>query len=296
MSKRIEFYKNRSTGERFSVAVDFLKQNWKILYKNILSGGLPLAIILSYFLVQQTNAQTISDLPNFFMHYSLFILVSFMNFIYLFSMTGTVLFHYDRNRLTETTGWNDLKDTFFKFTGKTLLITIIVYIPIIVIVGIIAAIFGFSVSAIMTDNAKVGFLLLFILLIILLLAGTIAFAPSLTMLYFPAYFSGKTNVESIKSAFSLGFKNWGSLFVAIILVGIVFYVIYIVFSIPFLIESIFLPGKVNIVSYILATLSSIGTLLMYPIMIVVFAFQYFSIVEKEEGVSLQSQLDDFENL
>ena len=54
--------------------------------------------------------------------------------------------------------------------------------------------------------------------------------------------------------------------------------------------------EVNIISYILATLSAIGTLLAYPIMIVLFAFQYFSIVEKEEGVSLQSKMDEFENL
>ena len=57
MSERIEFYKNRSIGERFSVAIDFLKQNWKALYKNILIGGLPLAIIMGYFWGQQINAQ-----------------------------------------------------------------------------------------------------------------------------------------------------------------------------------------------------------------------------------------------
>ena len=295
MSDKIEFYKSRSIGERVSVAIDFLKQNWKALYKNILIGGIPLAIIMGYFMAQQTNMQKISDLSNFFLFYSLLLIVSFVSFIYVYSMSGSVLLHYEQNQLTETTGWNDLKDNFFKLVEKTTLISLIIYIPIIVATAIVAAIFVMSAAA-SSSNGMAGSILLLILFIIVLLGGFIAVAPSFIMVYFPAYFSGKTNMESIKIAFSLGFKNWGSLFVAIILTGIVIFVASMVFSLPFQITSLFTLGKVNIISYILATFSAIGTILMSPIMFVIFAFQYFSIVEKEEGVSLQSQMKDFENL
>ena len=295
MSDKIEFYKSRSISERVSVAVDFLKQNWKVLYKNILIGGIPLAIILGYFMVKQTNIEPISDLFIFFLYYSLLIIVSFVNFVYVYSMTGSVLLHYEQNQLTETTGWNDSKDNFFKLAGKTTLISLIIYIPIIVIAAIVFGIFGISVAA-SSSSGMVGSILLLIFFIIVLLGGFIAVAPSITMLYFPAYFSGKTNMESIKIAFSLGFKNWGSLFVAIILTGIVFSVIYMIFTAPFQILTLFSLGEINIISFILATLSALGTFLVYPVMTTIFAFQYFSIVEKEEGVSLQSQVSEFENL
>ena len=94
----------------------------------------------------------------------------------------------------------------------------------------------------------------------------------------------------------MGFRNWGSLFVAIILTGIIFMVAYMVFNLPLQVITLFSQGNITLVSYIFATLSAIGTMIFTPITVVIFAFQYFSIVEKEEGISLQSQLNEFENL
>ena len=297
MSERIEFYKNRSIGERFSVAIDFLKQNWKILYKNILIGGIPLAIIMGYALTQTSNTQLIaSNLTNFAIHYALLLLTSFVSSIFMYSMTGAVLSHYDKNQLTEATGWSDLKDTLFKFSGKTTLISLAIYVPILLVVAIFGA-FAFvagDFSGAMGN--KIATLLVVAVFILLLLGAIIALAPSFMMLYFPAYFSGKGNIESIKVSFKLGFANWGSLFVAILLAGIILTVVSMVFTTPFQLVTVFTMGRATIFSFILAVFSSIGTILVYPIMIIIFAFQYFSIVEKEEGVSLQSKVDEFENL
>jgi hypothetical protein len=298
MSERIEFYKNRSIGERFSVAIDFLKQNWKVLYKNILIAGLPLALIMAFLLKGQISANLsmrTGESPftsGFFFFYLLFYLVSFINMIYMYSMTGAVLHQYNRNQLTESTGWSDLSGTFFRFAGKTVLISLIVYIPVVIIVAIIAALFGMFAGI---GGGNAGLIVLMILLIILLIGGFIAFAPSLTMLYFPAYFSQKSILESIKTSFALGFKNWGSLFVAIILVGMVFTIIYVLFVIPFALVSALMHGT-SIITLTFAALLAIAILLIYPIMFIIFAFQYFSVVEKEEGVSLQSQINEFENL
>ena len=298
MSERIEFYKNRSIGERLSVAIDFLKQNWKVLYKNILIGGFPLAIIMGYAMSQQIEMQTINDLSKMLIFYPVLLLAGLVNVVYMYSMTGAILHQYERNQLTESTGWNDLKNTFFQFAGKTFLITLIIYIALILIVAIFFMIFGVSMYKSVFSDASSGFLMGFFF-IILLLGVTIALAPSFIMLYFPAYFSGKRIWESIKVSFSLGFKHWGSLFVAILLAIILIIIVYMVFSLPFQIASMFFMLKgsgANIFLYIFATLSAIGTLLSYPVMIVLFAFQYFSIVEQEEGVSLKSKMDEFENL
>jgi len=295
MSERIEFYKNRSIGDRFSVAVDFLKQNWKTLYKNILIGGLPLAIIMGYFIAQMSGVRPVnfSDLPRFLLFYALLIFVSIVTNIYLYSMTGAVLFHYDRNQLNETTGWNDLKNTFSRFAGKSALITLLVAVCFIVIIVIFAVILDFTNS--FSLNGR-GFFMLLFLFIFLFLGIILALAPSLSIIYFPACFSGKTSIESIITAFKLGFKNWGGLFVALLLAGITIIIISIVFSLPYEVVLLFSRGQLSIISYIFAVFSAISTLLVSPIVTVIFAFQYFSIVEREEGVSLQSQMNEFENL
>jgi uncharacterized membrane protein (DUF485 family) len=168
MTNRIEFYKNRNIGERFSVSIDFLKQNWKVLYKNILLIGLPLAIIMGYFLARQTDAQALDDLPNLFLYYGFFMLVSTVNMIYMYSMTGAVLHHYESGQLTGSTGWNNLKDTFFKFAGKTTLIILVVYIPILIIIAISAAIFGSSVTGFSLDAPQTISILLFVLFMLLM--------------------------------------------------------------------------------------------------------------------------------
>ena len=292
MLERIEFYKNRDIGERFSAAIDFLKQNWKVLYKNILLGGLPLAIISGILMTWQTHyMSTTYDIVNTSLLYIPSSIVSFITMVYIYSMTGAVLLHYDRNQLTESTGWSDLKGTFSRFAGKTTLISLIVYMPVI----IIAAIFAVFFIAFLESASDGGMALSLFLFIIFFLGVFIAFAPSLVMLYFPSYFSEKTIGESIRTSFTLGVKNWGSLFVAIILTGIIFTIVYMVFSVPYAVVSMFSP-RVNTITYILATLSTMGILLTYPIMFLIFAFQYFSIVEREEGVSLQSQMSEFENL
>jgi len=299
MSERIEFYKNRGIGERFSVAVDFLTQNWKTLYKNILIGGLPFAIIMGYLIAQVSGVRPVGlnnfDLPRFLLFYAFLLVISFITNIYLCSMTGAVLFHYDRNQLNETTGWNDLKDTFFRFAGKITLISLLIAISVGIIIVVFAAILG-SMASFSLSGMHAGFFILLFLFILIFFGIILALAPSLSIMYFPACFSGKTAVESIKIAFNLGFKNWGSLFVAILLAGVVLATISFVFSLPYEVATLFSRGQLSIFSYILSTLSAIGTLLISPITAVIFAFQYFSIVEREEGVSLQTQIDEFENL
>ena len=296
MTERIEFYKNRSIGERLSAAIDFLKQNWKVLYKNILTGGLPLAAILGFCLASQLGAVSAFGTFGVFLFMFLSFFLSYLSMIYMYSMTGAVLLHYERNQLTKTTGWSDLNDSFFRLAGKTFLISLIVFIPAIAIIAIIVAVFALFAATFGGGAASFGIVIAIVLFFLLLLGVIFTFTPSLVMLYFPAYFSGKAILQSIKISFSLGFKNWGSLFVSVLLTGIILTVVSIIFSTPFQVITMFSPGNITVISYILATLSAIGSMIATPIMVVIFAFQYFSIVEKEEGVSLQSQIEQFENL
>ena len=295
MSEHIEFYKNRSIGERFSVAIYFLKQNWKVLYKNILLGGLPLAIILAIIMSLQPTARlnTVPELSNSLFYLPFQFFFTFANIVYLYSMTSALLLHYNKNKFSETTGWDDLKDTFFNLSGKTILISLVVLIPITIIVVIIGAFIAVFFS---TGIVSAGAAVFPVILIILLFAVLLIIAPIYCLLYFPAYFSEKGIIESIIISFKLGFKNWASLFVAVILTSVLYFVIHSIFSAPFEFIKLFLSGNNSILKFVFANLSTVGTLLLYPVMIIVYAFQYFSIVEKEEGISLRAQIEDFENM
>jgi hypothetical protein len=307
MSDRIEFYKNRSIGDRFSIAIDFLKQNWKVLYKNICYGGLPLALLMGYLLARQQSFVSLgqsldvsSSVANIFLNMAFLYIVIFINLIYVYSMTGAVLLHYDRNQLTESSNWNDLQTTFFRFAGKTFLTMLIVFIPIGVIFTVIGAIFGFSAFAFSSSGMSALPAIGIVLFVLILFGALVALLPSFSILYFPAYFSEKNVWEGVKTSFSLGFKNWGSLFVALILTSIIYIIVSVIFSGPLQLVSlfsVFAGMNISFVVYLLlGILSAIGILLTYPLMVLIYAFQYFSIVEREEGVSLKSQVSDFENL
>lgn len=282
MLNRIEFYKNRSIGERFSVSIDFLKQNWKALYKNILIGGLPLAIILGYITPHYSGALQYITSSVFFLSSTSFFLFSFLFNVYMYAMTGAFLRRYEQGEVTEQSGWNDF-GLFFRLAGKAFFISLLVFLPVVLYV-LFAGFFIFSLIP------------LAVLLLFLLLGFLIAFLPALTLIYFPAFFSGKSNWDSIKIAFNLGFKNWGSLFVSLILAGIVFFVINMIFSLPYQILVFLSPDYASPLMYVFSIVSQIASLLTTPVLILIFAFQYFSITEKEEGISLQAQVSEFENL
>jgi hypothetical protein len=290
--KKIEFYKNRSIGERFSAAIDFLKQNWKVLYKNIVIFALPLMLVSAYFM--QYYMRFVQGLPlgnfSYVLETIAFVLASMLLSVVLYSITGTIIIKYENEELTEESGWNDLGSTFLSLAGKTvkiIFITIVCIILIVLIPLIVGGLTSFSSSLA---------IIITILFVLLILGGTIALMPSLTLLLFPAYFSEASTFGSITEAFKLGFKNWGSLFVAILLAGIVLVIISTIFSLPYQILAFISPGQVGLLSFIFATIAQLGTLLITPAMIVIFAFQYFSITEKEKGISLQSKVADFENL
>ena len=296
--EKIEFYKNRSLSERFSASIDFLKQNWKVLYKNVLIGAIPLAIFIGYFAQYYETAWLtriysggggIPNLPFIFLYFVLMIILM----IYLNAMPGAILKKYGEGKLTPSTGWGDLSGTMFSLSGKSFAVGFIIWIIIMITIAIIAAIVGMLFSGIVSGGAMI---IIIPIIMVIALGFIFIFAPSLTLAPYPAYFSEARIWESIKIAFGMGFRNWGSIIVTLILAGITIYVITIIFAIPSIVTAMFSPGKISLLTFIFSFLIFLGEILTYPIMFIFIAFQYFSIMEKEQGVSLQSKVSEFENL
>jgi hypothetical protein len=134
-----------------------------------------------------------------------------------------------------------------------------------------------------------------ILVAVLLGAAIVAVLPPLYLVRFPAFFQEASTMDSIRKGFRLGFKSWGTTFLTILIVGLVSGVISAILGLPYIIWLI-IGGQSEIVSYVLSCLLSLGTAFVAPLTFVFLAFQYFSVAEQTEGISLQSKIEEFDNL
>lgn len=287
--ERIIFYKQRTLGERLSAATDFIKQNWKIIGKNLLILVLPLALI--YGLIMQKYMQSLFSYttPD---TTSILTMFAYGIFSWIFTSVvsgaiGAMLIRYDaEGKLDSSANLSSLFPTIMPLAGKTILISFIFSFTIMIVM---AALFYLAISFGVVGAVIMG-------ISMLLLFGVVIFIlPMLTIVFFPAYFKGVNAIQSIREAFQLGLKNWGNLFVTALLVMVIVSIVSSIFSIPYSMVILFW-GDVTILSFIFSFVVSLFSFMMAPFGLIYFAFQYFSIAEREEGTSLQNQLDDFDNL
>jgi hypothetical protein len=292
--EKIEFYKNRTIGERFAAAGDFIRQNWKVLLKNIVYIGVPLVLIQGYLVQSQVhNALTNIGNPNPFASYSSIPNV-FANLIqgiislFLISMTGSILREYTKGSLTEDTGWSDLKDNMLSFAGKIFLQGLILVPGIIVLVVVVALLASFT-------GIGIGNFILFGVVMLVFVGFLFVILPPLSLINFPVFFEDASAWEGIKKGFRLGFKYWGSIVLTLLLGGLLFIIVYYIFLMPYIVYTMLHLGE-GLLGYVLAMFSSLIMMVMYPVFIIFMGLQYTSIVEREEGVSLQDKVAEFDNL
>ncbi|GHT40566.1 hypothetical protein FACS189437_06330 [Bacteroidia bacterium] len=301
--EKIEFYKNRTIGERFSAAGDFIRQNWKVLLKNIVYIGVPIALIFGYFL--QNYMQGIFSMINLagvtgsydtlsgiLIPVLGIMLSSILLYLFLFSITGAILNKYVKGSLTEDAGWADLKNTVFSFAGKLFVQGFILFL-IIVAIGIVFAII-ISIGAALDSSIFTG--IVTFLLIILLYGAIFAFYPFFALLPYPIFFENASAWQAIKKSFKLGFRYWGSTFLTMFLGGLLTGIVSYILMMPYIIYTILNIGTTGFLGYVLAMLTSLVFVVVYPVFVVFVGLQYTSIVEREEGVSLQDKVAEFDNL
>jgi hypothetical protein len=286
---RIEFYQNRSFGERLSAAAEFLRQNWKVFIKNILVPAIPLVLLAAFTLPGYFNMVTLLGTGDVSAAIGagslglLFFLAAMCLSLYLYAMSGAIMKVYEEGNLTDKTSWSDLSGKMFSNAGKIFLIGLATFLLLLVIVAGLAFLIGSLASNVM--------LLSLILMVLILVV-----IPPMVMVIFPAIFRGASTWASIKKGVNLGLKNWGSTFGIVIIAGIMAAILSYIFGAPLQIWIMFNPAMAGGTIYVLGLLSMLGTVFATPFMFVFLAFQYFSITEKEEGVSLQNKIDEFDNL
>lgn len=294
---KIEFYKNRSLGERFSASAAFIRQNWKVMYKIILIPSIPLALLQGYF--QQDYSQFWANLPKLFdgdtswlseisnNNSGISSLIALLFALVLSSISSAIMSRYEEGSLSMETSLQDLSSKIVSnmkklfFIGLTLSVMgIVAVIPIGLIIGILFAAHLPVLAAIV---------------VFLLIVAICAIIPFLYLARFPALFRGEPTMGSIRKGFRLGFKNWGSTYAMIIILGIATSVISLILGVPYTIYLLF-GQPTGVVAYILGSISWLGAAFITPLTFVFFAFQYFAIAENEESISLQAKVEEFDNL
>ncbi len=296
---KINYYKQRSFGERISVAADFMKQNWKVIYKYLFISTIPFILIISYFFLQYLDLVTLYTAdPLGFIHSdsfveliigtSLFGIFYALMMIFMSGYLGSALVSYEKNELNRYTEWHELSQRTFSYTGKTFLI----YFLLGILFTIASTAIGMLVS--MMSFLFVGGLGV-ALLIFFLFVALLAILPPLSLAIYPAYFEGAKTWASIGKGFSLGFKNWGTTSGMLFIIGCATFIVQFILGIPTQVLTFF-PDNSFWLRYLFAMISVAGSVVAFPFSIIFMAFQYFSIREKEDGVSLQNKVDEFDNL
>ncbi len=271
---KIEFYQVRSLEERLSATANFLQQNGGVLYKNIIIPVIPLVLLFAYSYLEYVKIAPMLAAGDTSVLASpgiiLFVPVALILSLFLYSMTGAVMSLYEKDKLSKEIKWSDLSGKMFSNAGKTFLIGIAMFLIIITISAFLGLILG-NIGI----SGFVGFLLIILF---------ITLSLPITLIIYPAYFEGAPTFASIKKGYLLGLKNWGTTFVVLLVVIVAEILIGALLFLPFQLYTMFNPDGNAVLMYALAILFSFTNVLTTPFVLVFFAFQYFSIAEKEAAI------------
>jgi hypothetical protein len=270
MSEWINLREERDFGTKFNATFQFARQNVKNLSLSLLLLGTPLMLASNLFVAYiqsdlQMNAMDYSSgLPNGFWYmYMILIPVYLLAYSWLMAVTYSYITEYLNGNRDITPG------QVFKRTLKNIVK--------IVVAGIITTIIT---------------ILAFFLLVIpgIYVAVAITFVNVIIIVEDGPVFG------SISRSFSLIKGKWWSTFGLIFVMGLVAGIMQFAFAIPTYINvftktlhhNLFAFDAGTIISYAIA---SIGTTLLYPLVFIAIAFQYFNMVERHESRGLMNQIE-----
>ena len=266
---KIKFYQQRSFGDRINVTFDFLRENFKPLFKILILFEGPLILVYGVLSVlQQQNvlemASNIEELQN------PFAMMESMGALYTVTMALSVVImasfpaiifryvHLYQTKSPDEITFKDISPTLFKDSGMLFAIIILFMI-------------GFMI----------GFLF---------------------------FFEDKNAIESLSRSLALIRDNWWSTFGYFFIIYIIYTAISTLFMAPqigvyvqhmlasFDQESVFEPMSTSklIVTMAITSIGTMGAYLAYSIVSVASCFQYFNLREKKESFGLMQEIDNQE--
>ncbi|MDR1601450.1 MAG: hypothetical protein LBS42_03375 [Tannerella sp.] len=303
---KIKYYRIRTFGERLNASFDYLRETWKPILKFTLYLILPICLIQSFV----TNAvmriafitgydsgagfNFVSFIGNYLVYYLCILLGSAV----ISALVYTLMQEYERRetrlmniRLADFQSL--LTKNFKKIVGASLL-----FIAVMFLYAGLSALLAF-----------VSLWTLIITIPLLLVVTVVLISPF--ALFIPMYlFEDRPLIPSLRKSFVYGFRAWGETFLTVLVFGLLANIISMATMMPWYILT--LVGSVmglanpaseinsqvwyNLLTYLLGIVQSYGIYLSSIITATGYAFQYFHVREKQESVSVDGSIRDFDKL
>ncbi|MCD8032664.1 MAG: hypothetical protein LUF85_18045 [Bacteroides sp.] len=301
---KIVFYKKRQLGEKLNAAIDFMKQNWRILFRMMVYIILPLSLLQGLSLSKSITAIIAGDLlygettsPG----EGLITLIGAIGSLYLAAMVYTLMRRYNEHeeRLEGVT-FTEILPQVNKGVGRLLLFGLTFVLAIFVF----ALVWGVLFTAVGLSSG--GSLLLLLLFIGLLIVLVVPFQLTQAILLFERNLSIS---QAWSQTFRLGYATWGGTFMLGLIAGILIVVCALVVALPLIVfttvQGLFsLSSTVSsgtsaaygLVQYLLSVVVSFFSCVASIFFYVVMAYQYAHARETMDHVTLESDIDQFDDL
>ncbi|RRD02923.1 hypothetical protein [Prevotella sp. OH937_COT-195] len=301
---KIPFYKERTIGERMTAALDFLRDNWVVMFRSAIYMLLPLSIVqsvainsffgnyINLFLVGVDSMGVGNELGiilRLLRSYGIIIVCLFIGSIILQAFAFTMVQEYNEREegiegVTLGMVWNRMWHNMKRVMKSTMLMMVAVII--------------FGAFSLLNP---IG-LILFIPVIV---------AMSVSMQMFPCIYSFEDiNIKNAAlRSIRLGFGTWGGLFIINLVVGFVMNIIEQVVAVPWSIAlalvSIFtyidetpqwIMVTVRVLSFLFGVLMMFVTYIAMIIQPLATAYHYAHATERKDSITVDSDIDNFENL
>ncbi|MCD7899910.1 MAG: hypothetical protein LUH22_08545 [Bacteroides sp.] len=305
---KIAFYAQRSFSEKMNVSFDFIKENWKPLLKYSTYFILPLCLLQALSLngilktifnpefANNIELDTFGgEMAAFWLHYVLSFLFSYIGSIIIGAVIyGLIKTYNDRPGGLENITLSELWPLFLSNAGRLLLQLIIGFFLMLFVWGLIFVL---------------GFLVSWLTLLLTIPLFLIIIVP--LMLWAPVYLYERIDIFSaLGKAFRLGFATWGGVFAIMFIMGIIANVLQGVISLPwgisFAVSYLFTLSEfggsgdlsigANFMNYIFAVMMTYGIYISMILVLVGISYQYSHANEKVSNISVESDIENFEQL
>lgn len=307
-SPKIPFYMQRPFGEKMNASFDFIKENWKVMLKYVTYLILPISLMqavpMNSFMGYYMGA-IMGGMGNlgfeefgmgFFVSYGLVILFSIIGGLLMTSLVyAFVKLYNDREERLNGVTFKDLKPLLFRNMGRLFLMGLLFFVLyIFTVVFIVLLAFGSLLTLILTIPALIAVFI------------ALAVWPSIYL------FEDISLGASLSKALRMGFATWGGIFAILFIMGIIASVLQGVVATPWtmavVVKSLFTYSSegvaeigessvmYNILVYILGVLQVYGMYLSMTFAILGISYQYAHASEKLDSITVESEIDNFENL
>ena len=309
----IELQRKRDFSEKLNVTFAFTIQNFKSFMKSLLFIAAPpvlvASLLMSSFMADfmklifgaAGNPQALLSYfatPNFWLQISVMSVFLMVSYVAVIATTNNYLILYNEKKSTHievSEVWARVRETLGMYVVTTLLfvfLSIGAYLLVLIPVVVLRAISGFLVV--------LGVMAYFFALVYVFVAAS--------LVYPIRAFEKKGFFESIRRSLHLIRGKWWSTFGLTIIITIIISIIAYIFSIPAsIIQGVSMAHDVqggslqtagdstSTIVFLLNSLAYISQLLLYFLLNLALAFQYFNLVELKESKGLLSKIETLGN-